>query len=193
MMRILRDHGAEGGNPDWHPQRAPARTICMHAAGEDRRGQTVGSLACELAPARAVHWVTGTAAPCISIFKPVLLGVPLPPQGTRPTGCFDARAQWWRHERLHRTMLDGFGTFLAVIREERDALEAGFRTRIRSVLVGGTEQEQAQVVTACWEEARDVEDRWLATIRTAIEPKEGSYWAAWEAMDELAEVPLSPR
>ena len=112
MMAVLRDHGsAATTDPDWHPQHATARTICMHAADGERGGQTVGSLISELRASDAVHWVTGTAAPCTSIFKPVLVGIPLPSHGPRPTDRFDARTLWWMHERLHRAMLGVFGVF----------------------------------------------------------------------------------
>ena len=166
MMAVLRDHGsAATTDPDWHPQHATARTICMHAADGERGGQTVGSLISELRASDAVHWVTGTAAPCTSIFKPVLVGIPLPSHGPRPTDRFDARTLWWMHERLHRAMLGVFGVSLASIGGERDALEADFRARIAAVLDGGDTVDQAQVVAACWQDAIATEERWLNEIR----------------------------
>ena len=72
----------------------------MHAAEGERGGQTVNSLVSELRGERAVHWVTGTAAPCSSIFKPVFADAPPPAHGPRPTDHFDPRVLWWRHERL---------------------------------------------------------------------------------------------
>ncbi len=71
-----------------------------------------------------MHWVTGTSAPCTSLFKPVLFETGLPPQGAAPTDRFDAAASWWRHEQLHRAMLADFGPSLAALEGERDALEA---------------------------------------------------------------------
>ena len=56
----------------------------------------------ELRPNRAAHWVTATAAPCTSLFKPVQVTSPvdLAPQ---PSDCYHPAALWWRHEELHRT------------------------------------------------------------------------------------------
>ena len=99
MIGVLRDHGAAAdGSPDWHPQHAPLRTVCMHAADGERTGQTVNSMVSELRAGQAVHWVTGTAAPCLSIFKPIVPGVPLPAQGPRPKDKCDPATLWWRHE-----------------------------------------------------------------------------------------------
>lgn len=189
MMAVLRDHGsAATTDPDWHPQHATARTICMHAADGERGGQTVGSLISELRASDAVHWVTGTAAPCTSIFKPVLVGIPLPSHGPRPTDRFDARTLWWMHERLHRAMLGVFGVSLASIGGERDALEADFRARIAAVLDGGDTVDQAQVVAACWQDAIATEERWLNEIHSATPPGDADYRRGWLEMNRLAGV-----
>ena len=57
----------------------------MHAAEGKRRSQSVASLISDLTPGRTVHWVTGSSAPCLSIFKPVLFETGLPPQGPSPS------------------------------------------------------------------------------------------------------------
>ena len=189
MMAVLRDHGtAAKTDPDWHPQHATTRTVCMHAADGERGGQTVGSLVGELRPAGAVHWVTGTAAPCTSVFKPVLIGTPLPDHGPRPTDRYDSKTLWWRHERLHRAMLGDFGLYLGAIRAERDALEADFRSRVRAVLEGGDAADQAGVVASCWQDAAAAEDRWLSEIDSTIPPGEADYRATWQEMNRLAGV-----
>jgi secernin len=189
MMAVLRDHGAAAeSDPDWHPQNAATRTVCMHAAEGERGGQTVGSLVSELRPAGAVHWVTGTAAPCLSIFKPVLPGTALPPHGPRPTDRFDPETLWWRHERLHRAMLGDFAIQLAAIRDERDALEAEFGARIAGVLDGGDAAARTEAVAACWRDAWATEDRWYAELDAAVAPGEAAYRASWVEMNRRAGV-----
>lgn len=66
-----------------------------------------------------------------TIGKPVLMDVPLPPQGPPVTDRFDPQTLWWRHEWLHRAaVLGNFAAFVDEIRLERDELEADFRVRI---------------------------------------------------------------
>jgi dipeptidase len=177
MMRILRDHG---GTQEWHPQCLVRRTLCMHAGGEERGGQTVGTMVSELRGARAVHWVTGTAAPCISIFKPLFMGMPTPIQDQPLTDRFDHRALWWRHERLHRAALqDNFAAFLEDMRAERDDIESVFRARINSVLRGGTALDRAHVVNECWNAAARIEDCWYARLgrhASLLEPPHADVW-----------------
>lgn len=190
MINILRDHGTGDRTPlDWHPQRERRRTLCLHAGADTMPAQTTGSLMSEILRNDSVHWVTGTAAPCISIFKPVLLDVPLPAHCTRPTDRFDPGTLWWRHESLHRaTILSDFGRFLNEIRAERDALEADFRARVNGVIKGCSVAERAQVVADCWEEAIEMEEGWFARIGSKSFSETTSYVSAWEEMNRIAGV-----
>jgi secernin len=130
----------------------------------------------------------GAAAPCLSIFKPVLPGTALPPHGPRPTDRFDPETLWWRHERLHRAMLGDFAIQLAAIRDERDALEAEFGARIAGVLDGGDAAARTEAVAACWRDAWATEDRWYAELDAAVAPGEAAYRASWVEMNRRAGV-----
>jgi dipeptidase len=189
IMTILRDHGpVASSSPDWYPGQADI-SICMHAGAEDRPGQTTGALVSELRETDSVHWVTGTAAPCSAIFKPVLIGVPLPDIGTRPTDHFDSHTLWWRHERLHRAAISGhFGQFLRDIREERDGLEARFHTRVDAVLNGGNALERSDVIAKCWNEALETEDRWFARVAKSARLLDTPYQATWFKMNQIAGI-----
>lgn len=193
MIDTLRDHGT-GQRPvlQWHAECIADGTLCMHAGDEHRPAQTVGSMVSELRADGAVHWITGTAAPCISIFKPVLMDVAVPEHGPLPGACFDARSLWWRHERMHRAaVIAGFGAFLETIRQERDAMEAGFRQRVRAVCEGGDKQDRAHVIAGCWRDAMEAEDRWylqVAAKHPEIDNSRASIVAAWKQLSELAGV-----
>lgn len=188
MMAILRDHGAEAeGNPGWTPADTLRRSICMHAATGARRSQSVASMVSELRPEDAVHWVTGTSAPCLSLFKPVLFETGLPPQGPAPTGAFDPKTLWWRHERLHRAALADFAGALAQIAPERDAVEAGFRRWIDEALAAGPDA-RAAAVAACWREAEAVEARWTAALSPRRRPG-GSLRRSWARLSQVAAMP----
>jgi dipeptidase len=188
MMRILRDHGADEVPPGgWYPEHEIKRTICIHACAENFPAQTAGSLVSELHPTDAVHWVTGTAAPCTSVFKPVLLDVTLPVLGSLPTDRFDPRTLWWRHERMHRAaLLTDFAKFIEDIRSERDALEASFDVRMKAVLNGGSAADRARVVAECWSQALDAEDRWFARMNRTAATEETPYRTAWLKMNQIA-------
>lgn len=183
MMAILRDHGAAAeDDAHWHPARATGRTICMHAAGHDRRGQSTASMVSELrADGRALHWVTGTSAPCLSVFKPVLADLALPPQGPRPTDRSDAATPWWRHETLHRSALLGdFAAVLAEFGPARDALEASFTGRMASSMTSAAAAE-------CWKEAEAFEAGWRRRALPRALVADAGYETAWRELSALAE------
>lgn len=190
IMSALRDHGtAADASAHRHPGREEI-SICMHAGGPDRQGQTTGSMVSELrGSTAAVHWVTGTSAPCISIFKPVLIGVSPPPVASRASDHFDPESLWWRHECLHRKAIAGdFGKFLQEVSEERDAVEARFRAEVDTVLRGGSTMERARVVAQCWQEAAQVEERWLSRMKSPEISKPTPYDVVWSEMNRLAAI-----
>ena len=192
MMSNLRDHGAAAeGSGDFHPQQIDGVTICMHAGDGTRRGQSVAGMVSDLREGGTVHWVTGTSAPCTSIFKPVFIDAGLPPQGARPGDRNDPATLWWRHEQLHRAMVQGdYAAAMAWFRPERDALEADFRARVEPVLtLPGPEGTKARrkVSESCWQDAATAEAKWTSRAGTltctTIRPP---YRRAWSRFDKLA-------
>jgi len=180
MMAILRDHGDE---PDWTPANTARRTICMHASTGPRRSQSVGSMVSELRPGGGVHWVTGTSAPCISVFKPFVFGAKAPDFGPAPGDRVDG-SRWWRHEALHRTALPDFCAALAEIAPERDALEARLQARMDAA--GDGDRDEA--VALCWREADEAEARWTAQVagRAPVEPL--PHRRSWARLSHVAGV-----
>jgi len=191
LIAVLRDHGAEAeGDPDWTPRKTLRRSICMHAASGDRRSQTVNSMASDLTPGAVTHWVTGTSAPCLSLFKPLVVGLPLPDVGA-PIDLFDNESLWWRHEGLHRAALHDIPAALALIADERDALEAGFRARIADAWRAG-EDAVAAAIDVCWREAEAAEHRWREAVRpTGRRPSSIGRPAAlaWARLNAVAGFP----
>ena len=115
---LLADHGERSdGRTDWSPADHPVgglmgQTVCSHAGyGPVRVSQTTGSWVSELpaAAAPATHWVTGTAAPCLSVRVPVWFdavdAAGLPDRGPAPGGAYARGSLWWDHEDVHRTIL----------------------------------------------------------------------------------------
>ena len=123
LMRLLRSHGPGGGAPRFNFLTGAMGAPCVHAGGRFAASQTTGSWVAELSPESDRHWVTATAAPCTSLFKPVRVGDPLD-LGASPTDRAEDSSLWWRHEQLHRQAMRDPERLLARFAAERDAVEA---------------------------------------------------------------------
>ncbi len=123
LMRALRDHGAERGEPAYSWLTGGMSAPCMHAGGNVASSQTTASWVADLTPGAINHWVTATAAPCVSLFKPVRVDEPLD-LGPPPTDIADASSLWWRHEQLHRRIMTDPARLAPLITAERDEIEA---------------------------------------------------------------------
>ena len=70
------------------------------------------------------HFFTGTSAPCISVFKPVPLGRGRVDTGPTPReDGYDEQSLFWRHERLHRTVVESYDRRRASFEGDRVAFE----------------------------------------------------------------------
>lgn len=188
MMAVLRDHGVEGETPGWTPERTERRSICMHAAEGARRSQTTASWVSEWTPAGVVHWVTASAAPCLSIFKPIVLGAVMPETTYAPTDKFYRQARWWKHELWHRGALCKYAEHLASIAAERYALEAKFASDVSAAM--GSPDQLNEVIAACWREADETEMRWAANVHHDGYARCGkAYAASWAEHDRVGMVP----
>jgi secernin len=125
-IKVLRDHQVANYRPDSH---ILANCLCAHAANPLTRNatQSTGSLVAHLRKETQIHWVTGTSAPCIGIFKPVTFEKEvLPDIGPVPDSSFNPFTLWWYHEMLHRLVLLDYKARLEAFRGERDSLEHSF-------------------------------------------------------------------
>ena len=125
LARILRDHGPGRATPEYRTLNGGLCAPCVHAGGWVVNSQTTASWIAELAADGARHWVTGTASPCTSLFKPVRVTEPLD-LGPAPTDRADAASLWWRGERLARCVLRDPDRLLPLFANERDELEAAW-------------------------------------------------------------------
>lgn len=121
LARALRDHG------DRSPA-SGARVVapCAHASWIPTRGlgQTTGSMVSILREGGTRHFFTGTSAPCLSVFKPVPLGRGPVDTGPMPREeGYDGESLFWRHERLHRAVLESYDRRRASFEGERVAFE----------------------------------------------------------------------
>ena len=190
MMQTLRNHGTT--NPAWSPARGiTSFTVCAHAGWGPVRGtHTTGSMVSHLARDVQTHFVTATAAPCTSIFKPVWIDANVPDTGSTPQGEYGAATLFWQHEALHRETLRDYATRIALYAEERDAMQERF---VQGALTHRNEpmEERAAFSVRCFAEANDAERRWTERVRSApIKSKNGFlYESAWRTFNTEAQMP----
>ncbi|MCB1167178.1 MAG: C69 family dipeptidase [Leptospiraceae bacterium] len=130
-MGILRSHGDADGKAGFHPSGPGMKTLCLHASGIATPSQTTGSMVAQLTDKGPIVWLTGTAAPCLSTFKPFFFGDQnlIAPDWVLP-GSRPDESLWWMHERLHRAVLGNYMKFAPDIQARRDALEYEFISRL---------------------------------------------------------------
>ncbi len=192
VIAVLRHHrDAPGG---WRPDRGlTGADVCMHAAfGPVRISQTTASLVSFLHPTSPLHFATATAAPCISIFKPLWMDVPLPDMGEEPQGRYNPNTLFWKHEYLHRLVLSDYPTRVEKFRQERDDLERRFITQAFQALQAPADLRQRLEVDS-FAQAQAALQRWIEDVEhTSInKPVNRLYAAAWNAYNRQAGVPLS--
>ncbi|MFT3726459.1 MAG: C69 family dipeptidase [Terricaulis sp.] len=177
MMRILRDHGPEGDDPNWTPERTLRRSICMHAAEGARRSQTTASMVAEWLPTGLQLWFTASSAPCLSIFKPVRFGEPFPTDSAPLTDRFDPNTRWWRHEQIHRAILRNYTAAIGEIAYERDVLE-------HLITIAPVD------IANSWHDADRIEARWRERT-TNLRPasQDAAFQASWTDHNRIAGMP----
>jgi secernin len=188
LMGVLRDHGPAAG-PGWTPARGlSGADVCDHAGfGPIRRSQTTGSMVSHLAPGVQTHFLTGSAAPCTSLFKPVWLGAEPPDTGPAPTGMYDEAALFWRHESLHRAVLRNYSGSLPLYAAERDTLERRFAAEAISIRDQAS-AERAAFSERCFMEADRAEAVWRERLAVAHLPDRRPflYASAWRGFERAA-------
>ncbi|MBL8019774.1 MAG: C69 family dipeptidase [Leptospirales bacterium] len=185
-MQILRSHGAHDG-PKFSPTKSSMGSVCLHAKGPVTPSQTTGSMVAELrSDGKHTVWLTGSAAPCLSLFKPVYFGGEnLDSLAGNPAASPDG-SLWWRHELLHRRALRDYPRIHKMIREEYDRLEAEF---LRKDSAGSATKDRDDLTKSAFHEGDQALGRLLKL--NAKEPSVLDWiynfqWSAWNRKCGLA-------
>jgi dipeptidase len=120
-MDVLRDHGDAEAGPRYRRLNGAMSAPCMHAGGWLAASQTVGSFVADLRESACRFWATGTAAPCLSVFRPV--SVQQPRDVGTPTSVQD-ESLWWRFESVHRSLLAADSKTVSGYVADRDRVQA---------------------------------------------------------------------
>ncbi len=192
MMTMLSSHSRtieQGWSPD---KGLLGADVCMHAGfGPVRGSQSVGSMVSQLSKDGQLHWLTGSSAPCTSVFKPVWIDAGLPDTGPEPTGVYDQRTLFWRHELLHREILRNYPARQPLIVEERNALQRRFVEGAGQMACAPVGERRA-FSEQCFREAAEADMRWLEKARAQGSGERRTMYAAqaWKGFNKKAKMPL---
>lgn len=186
VFDIMRHHG-EG----YDPAKAPAhQNICVHIGPQKNRWwQADGVMVTEVVGDDTVIWVTGTSGTCVSIFKPVFLGVDLPDIGPQPTDIFNPQALWWKHELLHRRAMRDFEQNMPEIRKDFDLIEAEFLEFAATVKRGSINEKQ-ELMEYCFRKALAATENWIKILnqRGQESPRDRAYVEMWELVNDACAI-----
>ena len=189
IMQVLRDHGSDNYRPD---KGIFGVQVCNHASfGPVRIDGTNSSLASHLNPDHPTHFITGTAAPCTGIFKPVWVDAPITDYDPQPTGTYDEATLFWRHEALHRTILRDFQHRLSLIQPERDGLETQF-VQGALALAAASAEERTPFASQCFAQADEALAHWRE-MQTEVEDRTTRNWLnkiAWDSANRQVNIKI---
>lgn len=184
-FNVLRSHRIAGGT--WTPDKSLVdQEVCMHASfGPVRNSQTTGSLVAHLtADQEPTYWVTATAAPCTSVFKPVWISTGMPDTGPEPTAVYDPDSLWWQHENFHRAVLRDYARRIDLFSQDRDHLEEMFLNAANK-----PKANRRLLSEQCFEQASYKEFEWLEKIKTSkARSAQIVYRIAWAGINQQAKI-----
>jgi secernin len=185
FLAALREHAGHLPDEGWRME-AP----CAHASWQPTRqaGQTTGSMISCLRPGgESLHWLTGTSSPCLSMFKPFVLGQGLISTGPRPAAGYDSDSLFWLHERLHRLTLADYAARQGVLSREREQRERAWAHEIQLAV---TTARQA-IGQQAWQEHRQLLPAWLAASEqiAVTAPRARLAKRFWEQQNALDGMP----
>jgi secernin len=191
MFATMRDHGEkEDGRfkPNGSIFDFP---ICAHASfGPVRGSQTTGSMVAYLNPKQPLYFLTGTSAPCTSVFKPVWLDAGMPDLSPQPGGTFDPSTLFWQHEQLHRATLQDYTPRWESYHQQRDEMEASFVRQAVELTHSSTREERLAFSSRCFAEASAAEREWLDIV-LKIPPRAQTnlfFNYAWKQFNQQAKI-----
>ena len=186
---ILRFHG-EGFNPEYPPQYLDH--ICLHGYPMPGTGNILHSgsaWVAQLHPENGcIAWCTATSSPCISVFKPVFLGVRNLPARLDfiPGYIYDENSIWWRHEVLHRKVLADFKNLMPEIRNEFDVIEQEFLHDAPNLLPASYKQKE-EYMEYCFNKSTQAEGDWIKRLsKHNFYFRNPSYGAMWRRLNNEA-------
>jgi dipeptidase len=184
LMQALRFHGNDHFDPSHGILGAD---VCMHAGfGPARGSQSAGSMITQIKDDRVTHWLTGTSAPCTGIFKPVWMDSGLPEMGAAPTGEFNPDSLFWKHEILHRSIIQNYPERISTVQGDRDNLEGRFLERAASI-ENADIHARREFTRQCFSEADSATNEWINQVQKYNDKNlPWHYRSAWREFNKFA-------
>ncbi|MCX6085129.1 MAG: hypothetical protein NTX94_01650, partial [Caldiserica bacterium] len=156
MKAALRQHD----NPGYALSAGSVGSVCMHFGGLVG-DQTVGSMVADLDSSGPVAWVTGASAPCVALFKPLVLDA-------EGAGSFGEEQQeealnyWLANERIARNLHNNYAEKHEAIERLRVPLEQ----RFERTMADAAPEHRKQAARECFE----LEKEYRFAVWKTIEP-----------------------
>lgn len=209
MMNILRDHNVA---EPYRPGSRPMERICLHAGGLIS-SQTAGSMVAVLKKGRMpLVYLTGTAAPCTSIYKPHVISAGQSKLSAgRPathshfggydlyggaTARFDPQTLWWTGELIHRRVLMNYPALMPAVKSARDDVENRMAAAVEKKWKTG---KSSDVVSFCDRQAKEllqlnaaIADMIRQEYKKLRGKKDAPWWfsAQWDRINAKAGIAL---
>jgi len=191
FFAILRDHGDAPSGSFCPNQGLFQSQICNHAGwGPVRISQTTGSLVSCLTPGASTHFVTGTAAPCTSLFKPIWVDTPMVLDQLPADEAFDSKSLFWKHEMLHRLVLKDYHQGMRVITPQRNKLEADLLKQALSASESDLTERQS-IARQAFKKARNLDKECRVALKSLSVVKAQGFLHshAWRKWNKAAGLP----
>ncbi len=191
FFAILRDHGDTSPGSFCPDQGLFQSQICNHAGwGPVRISQTTGSLVSRLTPSYSTHFVTGTAAPCTGLFKPIWVDTPMVLDKHTAGETCDSKSLFWKHEMLHRSVLKDYQRSMQFITPRRNKLEADLLKQALSATKSDLTERQS-VAHQAFEKACNFDNECRLAFKSLPVAKARGflYSHAWRKWNKAAGLP----
>lgn len=176
MAANLRRHQTENENFARHTN----GDVCMHAGGLTRPSQSCGSMMVKLGADHPPQvMVTGTSAPCLSLFKPVSFNISHPSFLDHAEEQSAKDSLWHRYESVHRCALFDLG-FRRDLLASRDEIER----KMLSVFEGDLTLKKADDLARHWHEDWYEKARHRPPRFSPLRPYD-RFWKKLNAKDEM--------
>ncbi len=171
IKKVLRMHRLKKEKERvWTPSKGSMKNVCMHAASFLTPSQSVSSMVSHLKEDKlAVHWITGTSAPCTGVYLPIILpGIQKLNTGEKAEQNYNPETLWWLHEKLHRLVLKDYKKRLAIYSNEKEQMEKTFSERVENILAKDQkredEEENDKLTKEAFELIRKKTKEWIKAV-----------------------------